>query len=229
MDSPGVIFDMDGVLVDSYRAHFESWRMLGRAHGLEVTERQFASCFGRTSRDIIGLLWGEGIDDATIAAWDAEKEAAYRDILRADFPAMDGATELIRALDEAGFAMAIGSSGPPENVELARSGLPGGALIREMVNGREVSRGKPDPEVFLTAAKKLGLPPARCAVIEDAPAGVEAARRAGMTAVAILGTAPRETLAERAHLVVASLRELTPERLRTMIEGNGPDPGTPIS
>jgi len=221
MDSLGVIFDMDGVLVDSYRAHFESWRELGRQHGVEMTEEQFASCFGRTSRDIIRHFWSDRVDEETMAAWDAEKEAAYRDILRAHFPEMDGAGDLLHALAEAGFAMAIGSSGPAENVELARTCLPGGELIRETVNGMEVTHGKPDPEVFLTAARKLGVSPVRCAVIEDAPAGIEAARRAGMTAVAITGTAPREKLAERAHLVVDSLRELTPAQLRTLIESTG--------
>jgi beta-phosphoglucomutase len=186
-----------------------------------MTEQQFASCFGRTSRDIIRYFWGDRIDEPTMAAWDAEKEAAYRDILRAHFPEMDGAGELVRALHEAGIAMAIGSSGPAENVDLARNCLPGGELIRETVNGMEVTHGKPDPEVFLTAARKLGIEPARCAVVEDAPAGVEAARRAQMTAVAITGTAPRDKLAERAHLVVDSLRELTPERLRSLIESAG--------
>ena len=134
---------------------------------------------------------------------------------------MDGAGELLHTLHEAGFAMAIGSSGPAENIELARRCLSGCELIRATVNGMEVTHGKPDPEVFLTAARKLGVAPARCVVVEDAPAGLEAARRAGMAAVAITGTAPRAKLALRAHLVVDSLRELTPARLRTLIESTG--------
>ena len=217
MNGLGVIFDMDGVLVDSYRAHYESWRRVSRSLGAEMTEQQFAETFGRTSREIIRLLWGEGMSDDEVAACDDRKEAAYRDVLEADFPTMDGASELIAALHAVGFAMAIGSSGPPENVALVIRLLPGAQHIAATVDGMQVTHGKPHPEVFLTAAAKLGLPPASCAVIEAAPAGIEAARRAGMTAIALTGTARRETLAPRAHVVVDSLRELTPKSIAELI------------
>jgi beta-phosphoglucomutase len=218
MDLLGVIFDMDGVLVDSYEAHFASWRRMAARHGLDMTRDEFAATFGRTTRDIIRHLWGDrGIPDDEIPAWDAEKEAAYRQILEADFPAMDGAGELLAALHEAGFALAIGSSGPPENVALVLRCLGGAEHVAATVDGTQVTRGKPHPEVFLKAADKLRLPPAACAVVEDAPAGIEAARRAGMAAIALTGTAPREKLARRAHRVVGSLRELTPQIVRALI------------
>ena len=218
MTDKGVIFDMDGVLVDSYRAHFASWCRMGAERGLELTEPQFAAMFGRTTRDIIQAVWAGQFADDEIPLWDARKEAHYREIIEADFPEMDGAGELLAALCEAGAAMAVGSSGPPENVAVVLNCLPHADSITATVTGAEVTRGKPEPEVFLTAAEKLGIPPARCAVVEDAPAGVEAARRAGMAAVAITGTAPRETLAARAHLVVDSLRELTPLILANLID-----------
>jgi len=215
----GVIFDMDGVLVNSYRTHFESWNRMLSTHGLHMTERQFAETFGRTSREIIRELWPEHVGgDDQVARWDAEKEAAYRHALRADFPAMDGATELVTALSAAGFAPAIGSSGPPENVAAVMECLSAAECFSVAVDGTQVSRGKPDPQVFLTAAEKLGVPPDRCAVVEDAPAGIEAARRAAMTAIALTGTAPRQALAARAHLVVDSLRELRPDRIGLLID-----------
>ncbi len=213
-----VIFDMDGVLVDSYQAHLESWRDVGAEHNLTMTDEQFAATFGRTSRDIIRNLWGDAIADADVPAVDDRKEALYREIIRRDFPAMDGASELLRALDGSGFAMAIGSSGPPANVQAVRDCLPGAELVAAQVTGMDVTRGKPDPQVFLMAAEKLGVDPARCAVVEDATAGVEAARAAGMAAVAITGTAERETLAEQAHIVVDSLRELTPDVIARLID-----------
>ena len=216
MEGLGVIFDMDGVLVDSYRAHLESWRRLARNHGLRITERQFADTFGQTSRDIIHRLWAGCVDEAEIPAWGAEKEALYREILREDFPEMDGAGDLIAALHAAGLAMAIGSSGPPENVQAVGQCLPHSRHITTTVNGHEVAHGKPDPEIFLLAAEKMGLAPQICAVIEDAPAGIEAALRAGMTAIAVTGTAAPDRLA-RAHLVVDSLRELTPARISELI------------
>ena len=212
----GVIFDMDGVLVDSYRAHFESWRRLAQAHGLDMTEEQFAATFGQTTREIIRRLWSEHLDDEDVARWDDEKEAYYRDVLAANFPEMVGAAELIASLHEAGFAMAIGSSGPPENVAVVMAHLRGAERIAATVDAMDVTRGKPDPEVFLMAAGKLGVEPRRCAVIEDAVAGVEAARRAGMAAFALTGTATREQLAA-ADLVVHSLRELAPEVVLELI------------
>ena len=212
-----VIFDMDGVLVDSYRAHFESWLAMAHECGFEFTERQFAATFGRTSRDIIAHFWGEGLSDERIAEMDGRKEALYRKSISADFPVMDGARELIRALHEEGFKLAVGSSGPPANVAVTMKGLALEDCFAATVSGMEVTAGKPDPQVFLKAAEKLGVAPERCAVIEDAPAGVEAARRAGMAAIAITGTAPREELAQRAHFVVESLRQLSVEIIARLI------------
>src|SRR5687768_3770009 len=95
----GVIFDMDGVLVDSYEAHFESWRRLGAEAGFEISERQFIASFGRTSREVIAEFWPHlATSPERIAALDQRKEELFREILAADFPAMDGAAELIDAL-----------------------------------------------------------------------------------------------------------------------------------
>lgn len=216
----GAIFDMDGVLVDSYHAHFESWNRMANSHGLAMTDQQFAITFGRTTREIIKALWPEAASDEEIGAWDAEKESAYRDILGESFPEMPGAAELLEALDRAGFALAIGSSGPPENVAAVRRCLPD--VFHAEVTAVDVRRGKPHPEVFLKASAKLKVRPFRCAVIEDAPAGVAAARAAGMTAVAVTGTAPWAELARQAHLVVDSLVELTPERISSLIDSHAP-------
>lgn len=216
----GVILDMDGVLVDSYRPHFESWNRMANAHGLAVTEQQFAATFGRTTREIIKTLWPDSVADEDIDAWDREKEAAYRDILREHFPEMPGAAALVEALHEAGFALAIGSSGPPENVEVVRQSLPD--VFDAVVTAVDVTHGKPHPEVFLKASSKLQVRPIRCAVIEDAPDGVAAARRACMAAVAITGTASWNELAKQAHLVVDSLADLSPARITRLIDSCAP-------
>jgi beta-phosphoglucomutase len=222
-DAPrAVIFDMDGVLIDSYAAHLAAWQRLGRRVGREVTEEQFVLTFGRRNPEIMHTLWGdavppEQVDD--LARW---KEAEYRDILREAFPAMPGARALVRALRAAGFRVAIGSSGPPENVDVAVRGLGCEGAFDATVDGYQVTRGKPHPEVFLKAAEKVGVPPARCAVVEDAVPGVQAAVAGGMTAVAITGTAPRERLIEAgAALVVDSLEELSPARFAALIDARG--------
>jgi beta-phosphoglucomutase len=213
-----VIFDVDGVLVDSYQPHFESWLALAKRHGIAMTEQQFATTFGRTSRAIIEHFWGSGLTAAQIHALDDEKEALYRDILRRDFPAMDGAAELIDALHAAGLVLAVGSSGPPENVELSLEMLARRDKFAATVTGRDVTRGKPDPQVFLIAAERLGVAPGSCAVIEDAPAGIAAANAAGMTSIALTGTADRETLCD-ANLVVDALGELSPHGIVDLING----------
>lgn len=211
-----VIFDVDGVLIDSYRPHFESWRMLAAEHGIDMTEQQFATTFGRTSRDIIAHFWGDQVMPEQIPAMDERKEALYREIIAHDFPAMDGAAALIDALDEAGFLLAVGSSGPPQNVELTLEMLGRTDRIDVKVTGADVERGKPDPQVFLIAAERLALPPAQCAVVEDAPAGIAAARAAGMTAIGLTGTSDAAGLTG-ADRIVASLRELGPVTIAELI------------
>src|SRR5688500_8589330 len=128
-DPMGVIFDMDGVLVDSYRAHLRSWQDTAALHQLNLSESDFARTFGRTSRDIIRALWPDRFNDDEVARFDAAKEARYREILAEDFPEMPGASGLIRTLHDAGFRLAIGSSGPPQNVALVRRQLRNGDLF----------------------------------------------------------------------------------------------------
>ena len=214
-----VIFDMDGVLVDSYDAHFESWRDTAHEFGREMTAEQFGQTFGRTSREIIAEHWGQGsMTEAEMAAFDHRKEALYRDLVAHKFPAMDGAAELIQALHAAGFKLAVGSSGPPENVALAVEKLGAGPYFDAFVTGRDVTRGKPDPQVFLKAAEKLGIPPADCAVIEDAPAGITAANAANMVSISLLSTGHTAESVAHARLIVHSLRDLSPERIETLIK-----------
>ncbi|MEX2216936.1 MAG: HAD family phosphatase [Phycisphaeraceae bacterium] len=216
-----VIFDIDGVLVDSYEPHFESWRVLGDELKQPVTREAFAASFGRTSKDIIHLWWsahfGDKLTDALVRELDERKEAAYREVLRVSKPVMPGAVELIDALHADGFKLAVGSSGPPENVALSLELLAREAKFAARATGMDVTRGKPDPQVFLIAAKKLGVEPARCLVVEDAPAGVAAAKAAGMACVALLGTAPAEKLSA-ADKVVAKLSEVNPGVMRALID-----------
>lgn len=220
--SYAVIFDIDGVLVDSYKPHLIGWQGLAEEIGQRVDEAMFASSFGRTSRDIIKAWWGdvpglgETLTDERVAELDEKKEALYRQGLEQHFPAIEGAAELIEALHNANFKIAAGSSGPPANVELSLRLLGCEALFSARVTGADVTVGKPDPQVFLLAAGRLGVSPDRCAVVEDAPAGVEAANRAGMVSIALLGTATREALSA-ADLIVSSHAELSPNRIRDLI------------
>lgn len=213
----GVIFDMDGVLIDSYDEHRASWQRMARQRGLDVTDEQFRATFGKPSRDIIRQLWGIS-DPQQVKEMDDRKEAVFRELLREHVPVMPGAKELIADLWANGFKIGIGSSGPPENVRLVIEALGLADRLSGVTTAVDVTRGKPDPQVFLLTAGKMGIEPGRCAVVEDAVHGVTAARRAGMKAIGLTGTVDREALGE-ADLVVERLTELDARRIATLIDG----------
>jgi beta-phosphoglucomutase len=215
----GVIFDVDGVLVDSYAAHFESWQQLGRELGVTMSEEQFVATFGRKSHEIIVEFWPHlAASDQQVRRIDDRKEELFREIIAADFPAMDGAVELIDALAAAGFALAVGSSGPPENVGLVLDRLGRRNRFAAVVTGRDVTRGKPNPQVFAIAAERLGLPPARCVVVEDAPAGVAAAKAAGAQCLGLASTGHDPAALAAADRVVRSLRDVNVEDVHRVLE-----------
>jgi len=219
MPSPqAVIFDVDGVLVDSYDAHYQSWQLACRERGLEMSQDQFVATFGRTSREIIVELWGDKFTTRDVVAQlDNRKEEFFRDILRTDFPRMDGAAELIDDLRRAGFRLALGSSGPPDNVNLVMEQLQRRSAFQGVVTAVDVQRGKPDPQVFLFSAERVGVAPKRCVVLEDAPVGVAAAHAAGMKCIAIASTGRVRESLQAAELVVDSLRELDAVRVAALL------------
>ena len=211
-----VIFDVDGVLVDSYDAHFQSYLRLGAQYDLSMSRELFAANFGRTTRETIVEVWGDARwTSQQIAHMDEQKESFYREILKKEFSAMEGAAGLIVTLRAAGFRLAVGSSGPLENVDLVLRQLQVNDQLQAKVTGRDVTCGKPDPQVFLMGSQRLGVPPARCVVIEDAAAGVAAARSAGMASIGLVSTGRTRDELRDADLVVDSLCELSP----AVIEG----------
>ncbi len=222
MSDKAVIFDMDGVLVDSYQPHYESTRITCERRGFPLEEETFNQLFGRSFDSFAHAIAGSDISAAAIQAWYWEKEGLYRQLIAEDFPAMDGAPELLRALADAGFRLAIGSSGPRENVDYVVEHLPGANLFQETVCGDEVSHGKPAPDVFLLAAKKLGVDPSRCVVVEDSIHGLVAAKTAGMPCLGLTGTANLLELKAKAALVVNSLCDLTPEIFDHIISRHRP-------
>jgi beta-phosphoglucomutase len=217
-----VIFDLDGTLVDSYDAHYEAWRAISATHGVAVTVDDYYSHFGRRNEDLLRECWmraGKGeLTADEIHALDHEKEAAYRALVAHRFPIMDGARELVASLRADGFRTAVGSSGPPANVALAIQGLALEDSFDAVVTGRDVKRSKPDPECFLLAAERLSVPPERCVVFEDAPAGITAAKAAGMRCIAITSKGHTVERQREADLVFPTVKTVTVAAVRALLQ-----------
>jgi beta-phosphoglucomutase len=210
-----VIFDMDGVLVLSIAAHATAWRATAERYGRPMTHADFLRVNGMTNQDICTTLWGpERATPEFIARIGDEKERAYRDAVRADLPLAPGLRPLLQQLRDAGAALAVGTSGPQENVDLILDQGGIRSFFGGVVHAGLVQRGKPAPDIFLRAAELLGVAPERCTVVEDAPTGVRAAVAAGMRCVGVATThAGGELTAVGAGLVRADLAALTVDDL----------------
>jgi beta-phosphoglucomutase len=215
----GVIFDLDGVLVDSGWAHRQAWYDLATREGLAMSDEFFSSTFGMQNDTIIPMLRpGIGREEMTsLADW---KEQRYREIVRNRPDLATGVPALLDDLKVNRFRLAIGSSAPRENVDVFWEAGRLCNYIEACVTKEQVTEGKPSPETFLKAAGALALPPERCAVVEDAVHGVEAAKAAGMPVVAVTTTRTREQLA-LADRVVDGLAELSARDFRVLLDGQG--------
>lgn len=214
------IFDHDGVLVDSLELHQNAWVELGRQTGLPLTPQFIHETFGMTNPSIFRLLLGEDVDAQEIARLGEIKETCYRLAATGNIDLMSGVRDLLDRLTESGVRLAIGSSGVLPNLQLTVTSCGLDGRFSAIASLEDISRGKPDPEVFLVAAKKVGCVPSRCVVFEDAPVGIQAAKSAGMLAVGVGTTHPLEALtAAGADEVVMTLEEFPIEalleRLRT--------------
>jgi beta-phosphoglucomutase len=181
-----VLWDLDGTIADSREFHWRSWRDTMAHAGVAVTEAQFAASFGQRNDTIIPDWLGSRSTPELVRELGDAKEALYRVfVAREGLAPLPGAGDWVRRLREAGWLQAIASSAPRENVELMARVLGLAPHMNALVSADDVTKGKPDPEVFLKAAAALGVPPDRCVVVEDAAAGIEAARRAGMPCIGV--------------------------------------------
>ena len=222
---PAIIWDVDGTLVDTAAEHYSAWQQFAREFGKPFTRGDFDRTFGMRNPEIMRTLFDPNCSDEQGAEWADRKETLYRDQVRAHaVKLLPGVVRLLGEFRAAGWPQAIGSSAPRRNLDLLLSSAGVVEYFAAVVSGDDVSNGKPDPEVFLTAARRLGVEAAECLVLEDAEAGVRAATAAGMACVAVLGghLHSRETLtAAGAALVVDSLDELTSQAVAELIRRGG--------
>lgn len=217
MKNPAVLFDIDGVLVDSNPLHFETWQMIGREDGFDFTPELFQATFGQTTRSILANDWHRKLSDEEIRRFDDRKERLYREIAAKKFPAMPGAVEFVRTLRDAGFPLAVGSSGPGFNVDFVLERLGIKPFLAGWISGTDVVHGKPAPDIFLKAAEKTGVIPENCVVIDDSASGIASARAAGMKIVGFFSQGHRPEEYADVDLLVHSFEELSPEILRRLV------------
>lgn len=221
-EEQAVLWDMDGTLVDTAELHFQAWRSLAEELGHPFTRTDFAGTFGWRNSEIIPKVFGPRYGPAEIDDLGHRKEILYRRAAEAGVALLPGARSLLEGLHAARFLQAIGSSAPRANLDLILRLTNTAHLFEAMVSMEDTQRGKPDPEVFLTAAAKLQVPPHRCVVIEDAPVGVQAAKAGGMKCVAItfVGHHPADRLRDAgADLVVDSLERVAVADVRRLLDG----------
>ncbi|HXG09529.1 MAG TPA: beta-phosphoglucomutase family hydrolase [Gemmataceae bacterium] len=222
-----VIWDMDGTLVDTAELHFQAWSALAKELGRSFTRADFAATFGWRNPEIIPKLWGSGFTPEQIAALGGRKEELYRAAAVAQgVELLPGARVLLEGLHRAGLKQAIGSSAPRANLDLILRLTHTTPFFAAVVSMEDTQRGKPDPEVFLAAAGKLAVPPRRCLVMEDAPAGVQAAKVGGMKCIAVNFVGHHSEKALRgagADLVVPTLEQLSVETVCRILEEDDQD------
>jgi beta-phosphoglucomutase family hydrolase len=206
-DGKGVIFDLDGVLIDSGWAHKQAWFDLAGKEGYKMSDDFFFETFGMQNAQILPMLAGRDLSLEEIDRLSDWKEQRYRDLISDELVLSRGVERLLRELKDDGFLLAIGSSAPKDNLKLIFQCLKLDTYIDACVTKEDVIEGKPAPDTFLRAAQKISLPPGHCVVVEDAIQGIEAAKSAGMHVIAVTTTRDRADLAE-ADIVVDSLDEL---------------------
>lgn len=201
-----LLFDMDGTMVDSMPAHARSWEVFTRRHNIAMPiEEVLRKTTGRTGVECIRVLMGDDVPDDEAVALINEKEALYRDFFGEDFREVPGFTEFARRAAQRRLRLAVATAGDRNNIGFVLRRLMLATPPDAIVGGDEGIAGKPAPDLFLEAARRVTSIPAECIVFEDAPFGIEAARRAGMRAVAICTTHDPDELA--GPHVIAQVRD----------------------
>jgi len=210
------LFDMDGTIVDNMGFHTDSWITFFARRGRAIdADEFFRATAGRQGGEIIRSYLGEHLGTEEVAALNHEKESVYRELYAPHLKAVTGFDALIARAKEHGVKLAVGTAAPPANVAFTLDGLDLRRHFDAIVGAQDVARGKPHPDVFLKAAELCGVAAEHCIVFEDAPLGVEAARRAGMSCVVLTTTLPPEAFTgfDNVIAIVRDFGELKAELL----------------
>jgi beta-phosphoglucomutase len=210
------IWDMDGVLVDTGEFHYNAWKWTIEDLGLDFTRDLFRVTFGMNNWGILNYLFDQTLDEKKISEISKDKERRFRVAIKGQVELLPGVKAWLEHFRNSGVKQAVASSAPQKNIDTIIAELELGGYFQEVVSGASMA-GKPDPAVFLEAARLLELPPARCVVFEDATAGVEAALRAGMKCIAVTTTNPPELLND-ADVVIDRFDDLSEAEILGLID-----------
>ncbi|MCD6567145.1 MAG: HAD-IA family hydrolase [Dehalococcoidia bacterium] len=202
-----VLWDLDGVIVDSASYHFDAWKETFAKRGKDFTREDFNEFFGTRNDFIIRNAMGDSVGEKDIELMTGEKETRFRERIKGNVKAFPGAIELLTAVKKGNFKLGLVSSAPRKNVDLVLDELGIRDYFNCITTGREARESKPSPEIFLLAAEKCGAEPRHCIVIEDSPSGIKAARGAGMKCLAVTTTHKKEALSQ-ANRRTDSLEEI---------------------
>ncbi|QHV96502.1 HAD family hydrolase [Spirosoma endbachense] len=219
-DAPfAALFDMDGVIVDNTDFHINAWLQFAQHKGIPLTRDQYIDHInGRVSADAMAYVFQRPIEPGELIVLTEEKEAIYRELYRPHLQPAPGLITLLEALKARNVPTAVGTSAPMSNVHFTLDGLLLRPYFDTVVDASLVKHGKPHPEIYLKAAEKVGVEPARCVVFEDAFAGIQAGLRAGMAVIAVATTLTRNELAgSGASLIVDDFIGLTVDAIREVV------------
>ncbi len=203
------IFDMDGVLAENSDYHVEAWTVFSRDYGRELTVEDIKKRLGFNNREYMRFVLDREPTDQEVSDSTVRKEALYREIYGQHLTAPAGLIPLLESLKRDAFACGVATSAPSENVDFVLDGLKIRPYFQRVVDASHVKNCKPDPEIYLEAAGRLNVKPSACVVFEDAIAGVQSAKAAGMTVVAITTSYPAEILREHApDAIIGSFTDL---------------------
>lgn len=197
-----LIFDIDGTIIDSMPYHNRSWPAMLTRHGFGDEHLEMVkNSAGRTGIELMREIFGADLPFERAHALVDEKESIYREMFRPHFREVAGFADFAQAAKAHGLKLALGTAGDAKNIAFALEGLAMHNFFDAAVGAHDVERGKPEPDIFLEAARRMGVAPAHCVVFEDAPLGIEAARRAGMRAVALTTSEPKDVFAAHGHVI----------------------------
>jgi len=209
------IFDMDGVIADNMAYHTKAWQKFLEKHAPGVAIGDVSSKYGMNNSDLMSFVLSRRLSRAEVERYGEEKERYYRELYAADMAPLPGLVDFLKELRASGTRTVVATSAPKSNVHFLLEGLRIRPLFDAVVDAGHVSKGKPDPEIYLTAASRVGCRPDACVVFEDAVAGIEAGRRAAMTVVGVATSLPPEKLIGT-RLVIKDFRELNVAQLNEL-------------